>query len=109
MAKTRTIVINGCEFELANRKHSDAMFKSDFVANDVLAIYGVYKRPSSYKVAIWRSLCEWARECGAKLYIHSHNCNFFSILGSVEFEGDYYVLSITARHYRAYKVEDHVG
>lgn len=109
MTKTRTIVINGCEFELTNREYFGATFKSDFVANDVLAIYGVYKSPSSYKVAIWRNWCEWARECGAKLYIHSHTCHFFSILGWLEFEGDYYVLSITARHYRAYKVEDYVG
>lgn len=109
MTKTRAIVINGCEFELANREYFGATFKSDFVANDVLAIYGVYKRPSSYKVAIWRSLCEWALECGAKLYIHSHNAQFFSVLGWVEINDDYYVLSITARHYRAYKVEDHVG
>lgn len=109
MTKTRTIAINGHVFELTNRDYFSATFEDGVLANDYLAIYGAYRNPSATKVAIWRNWCEWARECGAKLYIHSHTCHFFSILGRVEFEGDYYVLSITARHYRAYKVEDCVG
>ena len=71
-----------------------------------LDIYDVYGRPSDRKVSIWHSWANWflneART--ARFGICSHNCNFFSIEGIVEFEGKWYYLWITKTYNRAYEI-----
>lgn len=71
-------------------------------------IFDVYGRPSSYKVAIWHEWCEWCEDmnrngfdCG--IQIDGHNCNFFTISGSIRQGDDVVDIWITAQHNRLYK------
>lgn len=71
-------------------------------------IFECYGKPSKIKVSIWNEWCDWCDdmhelgyECGIE--IHSYNCNFFTIAGSVRKDDEVIDIWITARHNRMYR------
>ena len=69
-------------------------------------IYDAYRRPSEYKVDIWRDWEEWFYRNDGHCVISSKNCNFFSIEGFVtdRESGKRYFAYITYANNRLYEV-----
>lgn len=70
-------------------------------------IFDHYDRPSNTKISIWNDWCDWCDKmnrlgftCGIE--ISGHNCNFFTITGSVRKDDEVLHLWITASHNRLY-------
>ena len=99
MKRWETITINGVTFELDTK---------ETVSNPCVfykSVYDVYGRCSETKKAIWEEWSSWFRDCNSHMYgVTSHNCNFFTICGVVDWLDGEYFLQITARHNRAWKV-----
>lgn len=71
-------------------------------------IFEHYGKPSQTKISIWNGWCDWCDKmnklgykCG--IQIESHNCNFFTITGSVRKDDETLDLWITASHNRLYR------
>ena len=101
----KTLTINGIIFELhTSRMHNVAPITGCH-RDEIFEVYG---KPSVYKVGVWNNWCDWCRqvnnlgyECG--IQIESHNCNFFTITGSLRMNEEVYDLYITRSHKRIYK------
>lgn len=99
--KNEYVTINGATFELCGV----SPYRIRMTGKPV-TIYDAYQRPSYRKVGIYRSWMDWASECGARLSVSSHTCNFFTLSGEVTYNGVHYALSITYAHNRAYVIAD---
>lgn len=98
-------MIGGQYFEVINGKEQEfAMYSQNDYSDSYDKIHDVYGRPSQAKVEIWHEWWVWAHENNAIIRIGSHNCNFFSIYGTVYTNNGTYNLWITASHNRAYPV-----
>lgn len=97
----KTVLIGGKEFELC-KNTCNVTYKSALKGCPTRSIYNCYGRPSATKTDIWESWCKWFDKHGFYNYgVLSYNCNFFSIRGIAEVDGQAYALTITARHWRA--------
>ena len=101
----RKIEINGVNFELIKPRHAIAANYGRFgIESD---IFDFYDRPSQYKIGIWKSWLDWARDNDnvVSFHISAANCKQFSICGCVQTpDGHIYDLRITKDHNRAYLV-----
>lgn len=99
------MIINGEYFEVeCSRMHPVAPIMG-CNRNEIFSVYG---RPSYTKIDIWNYWCTWCEglnsqgiQCGIE--ISSHNCNFFSITGSIVLDGEVCDLWITYAHNRLFK------
>lgn len=100
----RTIVLCGEIFEVHKSNANNVAPITGYNWDEIFDVYG---RPSTYKVDIWHYWCRWCNDMNKSGYkcgieISSHNCNFFTISGSVRKDDEVIDIWITARHNRAY-------
>lgn len=105
----KLLEINGIAFECTkSHLHPVAPITTGCNRNE---IHEVYDRPSHIKELIWYEWCNWCDQLNANgaqcgIEISSHNCNFFSISGSLRINGKCYGLWITRAHNRIYEYEE---
>lgn len=105
------ININGVDFELANKELSFYGTINTF-HTDGVTVSDVYGRPSATKLAIEDEWIRWFNELPKtpswqydyKFGVRSHNCNFFTLHGIISWENEWYYISISHAHNRAYKL-----
>ena len=103
----KTIELNGVDFEYMGESTDIAMTGSCYIRNDIL---DAYSRPSSYKVRIWNSWCQWAEDIDdmsnsyAWIEITHHNSMTFTISGQICIDNVPYKVYITKAHNRAWRL-----
>lgn len=101
----KTIEINGVTFELIKPRNEVRPFSGWFC--DESAIFCHYDRPSIYKVDIWKSWLNWARNTDGVTAFEITSANGFQFtIGGLytDDNGDEYNIYITKAHNRLYKV-----
>ena len=67
----------------------------------------VYARPSTTKISIYHSWCNWFIHQGGFCSVRSHNCNFFTLEGYIYGEdGQQYYTVITPANNYCWKVTE---
>ena len=99
MKQRQTIILNGKPFtlckEVTNRQCSHR------------SLFDCYGKPSSTKVSIWESWLQWFHDqYSSDFGVASYNCNFFTIEGKVEKDGQLYYIYITSTRQEAYPIVD---
>ena len=75
-------------------------------------VYTEYGKPSMAKMHIWERWQEWKMEVDRdnnyiKMWVHSHNCNFFTIAGIIDTTTDeHYGFYITATRQEIWQILD---